>query len=100
MAEAQGIQNTQEVMVALAAIGAKVIGIVGDGVELNDLSKLVELAKDDAFLAKIKAAREGIELVDDEIKDISFMEGAQLLMVLPALIAEVKAAKDALKPQA
>jgi hypothetical protein len=95
MGEKHDIKETKEAIVALLAIGVFVAKRAKGGLDLSDLAALLEKLKDDEFLAVVKAGVEGIEHVDDEIKDLDLSEGLELAgFAVPKLldaVAQVKA---------
>ena len=71
-----GIKNTKEVLSLVRIVALSVIGeIKKDGFQPSDLTRFMQ---SDDFLAILKPAVEGIELVDDELKDIDWVEGYDL----------------------
>lgn len=70
----------------IAVNGAK---IAKDGINLSDLAYLVELAKNFEVL---KNAYEGIDLIDDEIKELDEKELVELGLKAFSIIKNVKAA--------
>jgi hypothetical protein len=70
----------------IAVNGAK---IAKDGINISDLAYLVELAKNFEVL---KNAYEGINLIDDEIKELDEKELVELGLKAFSIIKNVKAA--------
>ena len=70
----------------IAVNGAK---IAKDGINISDLAHLVELAKNFEVL---KDAYVGIDLIDDEVKDLDEKELIELGLKAFSIIKNVKAA--------
>ena len=71
-----GIKNTQEVLGLVRVIALSIISeIKKDGFQPSDL---VTFVKSDDFLTVLMPALEGIEFVDDELKDLDWAEGYEL----------------------
>lgn len=91
MSDEIGIKETQEVVTALLALGKEGVEHFSDGFQFSDVKIVVDLFK------PMKAAFEGIENVDDELKDLSAEEimqlGTQVYAGVKDIIAAVKAKK-------
>lgn len=74
-----GIKETKEALIGLNELAIVLAELLKDGAQLSDVSALtMKLVSDENFRQKLDAAREGISLVDDEVKDISVMEAIEL----------------------
>jgi len=85
------IKETKELLngLKLLAIAGRKIGADGK-VSLLDLPALAVLAKDGG---QILEAFKGVDMVDDEIKDLSVDEAKELLAEILKIASEVKAAE-------
>jgi len=72
--EQKGVKELTEVIELIEALALKIIPAVADGVQLHDIQVLL----DQDLLDKAKKALEGLTEIDDEIKDLSWAEGAAL----------------------
>lgn len=90
MTEALGTKEIKEALLALAVVAKAGMLIGADGkVNFDDLKYVFELAKENAVILEgIKDA----EKITAEVKDLSADEAKELLMLLFAKYAEVKAA--------
>lgn len=95
MGEKHGVKETKEAALALIILGKLVADISKDGIEANDLTKLIAAAQDPEFQKVVKAGVDGAEKIDDEIKDLSLAEGLELGAELLPAILEVLKKKDA-----
>lgn len=83
----KGIKETQEALLAIAAVGKFVVDRMKDGVDLDDAVALAgKLANDPEFVSVIKAGVEGIKDVPEELGDLSFIEMFQLAQIVPDLL--------------
>lgn len=87
-----GIQETKEAIIAVAALLKTVKELSKDGFQFNDAVALVDkYTNDPAFAKKINDAAVGIELVANELSDISFFEGLELFKLVSAEFRSIKA---------
>jgi len=84
---AKGIKETKEALVLGFAIAGLLKGQLADGFQPADVLKIVEGALTEEFVAKVKAAIEGIGEVGAEAADIDLFEGLELAKFA---IAELK----------
>lgn len=90
-AEKKGIKETKEVLVGALALGLFVRNRLKDGADLGDASALGQkLLLDEKFGQLMKDAAKDIDQVDDEIKDISWSEGTELVSAVTAAYNEHK----------
>jgi hypothetical protein len=86
-----GIENCLEVIAALELVGSNSVAALKDGLQVSDIQYGLNIAKDSE---KIVAAAKDIDMVDDELKDLSQDELLQLGLVSYNMVkAIVKAAK-------
>lgn len=90
----QGVKETKEALIALATIGVFVVKRVKDGVDLSDLMALVDKLRDEEFQAIVQAGVDGINLVDDELKDLDLDDYLELAKFIPELVEVLKQAKE------
>lgn len=94
MAGKHGVKETKEALVALVALGGFVASRLKDGVDLGDLSAVVnKLSNDKEFVDKIKAGIEGIDKVDNEVSELDLNDGIELVLCLPILLDELNNSK-------
>ena len=80
-----GIKETKEVLLGLEAVGVKA-SVLKDGFQLADIPVLV------GVVSPLIDALKGINLVDDEIKDL---DQAELAELGAAALGTIKKIKDA-----
>jgi hypothetical protein len=86
-----GIQETKEAIAAIGVLVRTVKELGKDGFQFDDAMALADkFSNDPAFAKKLTDGAMGIELVANELSDISFFEGLDLLKQLSA---EFKALK-------
>ena len=90
-----GIKETKEAIIGVNELSLVLIKHLKDGAQLTDISAVVEEIKNNPeLLAKLQAAKDGIDQVPAEAKDISLVEGGELLMAqvsyVPKIIAALK----------
>lgn len=81
------IKETKELLEGIELIALNGAKIAKDGINISDLAYLVDLAKN---FEKLKLAYEGIDLVDDELKDIDEKELIELGVFAFNLVRKVK----------
>lgn len=91
-----GIKETKEALIGVNELSLVLIKHLKDGAQLTDIMAVVDdLKNNPELLEKLKAAKEGIEQVPAEAKDISLIEAGELLMTqvgyVPKIIAALKA---------
>lgn len=90
MAEEKGIKETKEAAVAVLKIAGVVADVLKDGAQLKDFETVYQkLTQDEAFKAAVKAGYEGIGEVSAELKDLSILEGVELVSALTPDVLEV-----------
>ncbi|MBX3017984.1 MAG: hypothetical protein KF767_08850 [Bdellovibrionaceae bacterium] len=90
MAEAKGIKELKELLEGLALLGVAGKKIMADGkVNLADLPVVIGLVQDASVLT---AAVQGTNEIPAEVKDLSAEEAQELLGLVLAIAARVKAA--------
>ena len=73
------VKETRDVMIAINDLVLFLIDIFRDGAQLSDAFAVYnKLTADEDFKAKLIAAYEGINLVDDEMRDIDIAEIVEL----------------------
>lgn len=83
-----GIKETKEVAVGLVALLSVLAEAFKDGVQAGDFVTIVAKIQGDAELsAKLLAAYNDVDLVKDEVKEVSAEE---VLEVLAAIVPEIK----------
>lgn len=91
MGEAHGIKETKEACEALIKLGTFVAIRAKGGLDMADMTALLEKLKDEEFMAVVKAGVEGIDKVDDEVKDMNMAEGLELAgFVVPKLLSAIQ----------
>ncbi len=83
------IKNLKELLAGLKLLAVEGKKIAKDGIGIEDIAAVVDLAKNFDVLA---AAVKDINLVEDEIKDL---DQAEILELVAELFALVKAVKEA-----
>lgn len=87
-----GIQETKEAIAAIGALVRTVKELSSDGFQWSDAMALADkFTNDPAFAKKMTDGAMGIELVANELSDISFFEGLDLLKTLSAEFKSLKA---------
>lgn len=75
-----GIKELKEVLAGVFALYEFMKLEAADGLDWGDAGSLaVKLVDDEAFRTKLVDAFTGYEMLDDEIKDLSFLEGVELV---------------------
>lgn len=79
-----GIKETKELLVGAFALTAVIVKELKDGFQAQkDISAIVgQLLLNPEFKAKLEAAASGIDAIGGEIKDISLLEGFELVGVV------------------
>lgn len=95
MGEAHGIKETKEALHGILALSVVLAGVLKDGAQLSDLSKLFDkMQNDEELKTKLEAAWKDVVLVQQEASDIDLSEGVELLMeavpYVPKLIEAMK----------
>lgn len=86
------VKEVKELLKGLEVVGVAGVKIAADGkVGLDDLTHLVELAKQ---IDVLTAAVQGVNEIDDEIKDL---DQAEIIELVGAVYGLAKALKDAKK---
>lgn len=70
-----GIKESLEVIAAAKLVGVNVVAAAKDGIDMSDVQYAINIAKDSE---KIVEAVKDVDLVDDEVKDLSQEELLQL----------------------
>jgi len=83
-----GIKETKELIEAVGVIAVQAKKIVKDGVGAEDIAHLVELIKQFELLAD---GFKDLDLVDDEIKNLSQVEVIELISILFNMVKALKA---------
>lgn len=85
---AQGIKETLELLEGIKVLVQTGADVFADGkITLTDLPKLANIAKN---FTTLKDAMVGINLVDDEIKDLDAAETQQIIAKVFEIVAAVK----------
>ena len=96
--EQVGIKETQEMLVGVNEVSLELISLLKDGFQPGaDIAQFVaDLQTKPDFLAKLKAAGDAANQIPAEMKDLSLVEGMQLLMVQAQYVPKlIEAAKKA-----
>lgn len=89
------VKNTKEVVVGFLAIATMLAESFKDGVQVADFAVIMaKIAADADLKAKLEAAYADIELVKNEVADISLVEG---LEIVEACVPEIKKLMVAVK---
>ena len=91
MSEKLGIQNIVEIMDALKVLGVSGVKIAKGGIGLDDIPKVIELAKQ---YEVIEAAIKDAEIAVDEAKDLDQGEAAMLVGKVFELVSAIKTAQS------
>lgn len=96
MSELHGIKETKEVLKLALVLGGVVAGQLKDGFQFKDLADVfVKMQGDEEKKAIVDAALKDVSKVPDEVKDITFAEGLELVSFLaselPAFLEKLKA---------
>ena len=88
------IKETKELLAGVKEaiiLGKKVRDIVADGIDSSDLPKAFELVKEQsAKVAVYTLAIKDVELVKEEIKDLSKEELIELIMSVVSAVSEIE----------
>jgi len=87
--EKQGIKETTEVLTALLDLSVELAKVFKDGVQVYDSATVLALFSNPVVQEKIKAAYEGVEKVDDELKDLDAMEVLSLVPMATLKVSEL-----------
>lgn len=90
-----GIKETKELLVGVNELSVFLVERLKDGAQVGDAVALIDKLKNDPdFQAKLAAAYDQINQVPAEVKDLSLMEGIELVMVqanyVPKIIEAAK----------
>lgn len=89
------VKNTKEVVVGFLAIATMLAESFKDGVQVADFAVIMaKIAADAELKAKLESAYADIELVKNEVADISLFEG---LEIVEACVPEIKKLMVAVK---
>jgi hypothetical protein len=87
------LKETKEVLRGVDVLATKIIARIADGVGVDDA---IALATDGELRAAVTAAVNGIGLVDDELRDLTLDETAELIAaVTPVVLNIIKAIRTA-----
>lgn len=86
------IKETKEAVTAALQVGLFVVSRLKDGADLSDAYALGAKLMDPDFRKLVQDGIDGADLIPDELSDLSFMEGAELLQAISTAIAQSKAA--------
>lgn len=87
-----GIQETKEAIAAIGTLVRTVKELSKDGFQWSDAIALADkFSNDPAFAKKLTDGAQGIEMVANELADISFFEGLELMKQLTAEFKSLKA---------
>ena len=103
MAGEHGIKETKEALEGVMELALFLAERLKDGVGLDDAAAVFDkLKNDDLFTARMKAAYEGIGMIDDEMGDLDAEEivelAACLLPYIPKLVKAFKKEEEAAAP--
>lgn len=95
MEEKKDIKNTIEAMDGVMLIAVFLIKRLKDGIGIDDAMALAaKLGDDDEFKKVLSDAYTGIDQIDDEIGDLSWEEGFELIQAIsnhvPAIVEAFK----------
>jgi len=77
-----GIKETKEALVAINEVSILLCERFKDGIDVGDAVAIWDKIKEDEeFKAKMLAAYENYKLIPEEIKDIDFKEGSELVIM-------------------
>lgn len=80
MSQPQGVKETKEALVGLLALALVLAKHFKDGVQGKDFVAIyADVQSSPELKAKLEAAYEGYNLIDDELKDVSLAEAFELL---------------------
>jgi len=86
------VKQTLEVLEALQKVGELGAKVLADGkISISDIKYLGEIGE---VVTALKVGIEGIELVDDEIKDISLIEAKEIVTKVIDIVKAIKDAKN------
>ena len=86
------VKQTLEVLEALQKVGELGAKVLADGkISISGIKYLGEIGE---VVTALKVGIEGIELVDDEIKDISLIEAKEIVTKVIDIVKAIKDAKN------
>lgn len=92
MSEKYGIKETKEALIGAIVLGVFVAERLRDGADLDDAKVLGEkLLLDSAFRKKLQDAVDGMDMIDEEVDDLSLQEGIELAGLIPEALKILKA---------
>lgn len=87
-------KETKEVVLAFLALAEVMALSFKDGVQIADLSVILEKCKQEPLASMLKSAYEDIELAKSEVKEVTAMDIIMLMPdLVPAIIKLVEAVK-------
>ncbi len=92
MSEKHTVKETKEAIQAIYLVGLFVVERAKDGVDLNDAMALAAKFMDPSFRDVVINGVTGADMIDNEIKDLSFPEFIELAQVVGDLLAMHKKA--------
>jgi hypothetical protein len=88
------VKETKEVVIGLLVIAKELALAFKDGVQVADAAVLFAKLQEPAIKDKLMAAYENIDLVKEEVKEVSLAEGLGIIQAaLPELMALIEAVK-------
>ena len=86
------MKETKEALVGVLAVAKLIVDLSKDGLDIKDAVDLFAKLQEPALKAKVDAAIEGVQKVQDEFKSATAVEYFELIMVaLPELKGLVEA---------
>lgn len=93
MAEVMGVKETKELLVGVNELSIELIKHFKDGIQVADALAIVDDFKTNPdLLAAIMAAKDNIQAVPAEVKDLSLAEGIELALAQAAYVPKLIAA--------
>ena len=92
---ATGTKETKEALIALIAISEFLTERLADGAGLDDVAAVYsKLTSDDVFVKKIKIGFEGLDKIQEELKDLTTEEvtvlGYEVAPLIVSLLLKIK----------
>lgn len=90
MSEVLGIKETKELVIGVNELAVELVKHLKDGVQVTDALAILDTLKtNEDFKAKLAAAYENVQAVPAEVKDISLVEGMELVMAQAAYLPKI-----------
>lgn len=85
-----GVKETKELLIGVNELSVFLVELLKDGAQVGDAVAMIDKLKNDPdFQAKMMAAYDQVNQVPAEIKDLSMVEGIELVMVQAQYVPKI-----------